>query len=196
MKQSRHFKLLDLFASLLFALVIAAPGALAQDFAGPSLSGEDSMAVPGMVGNSAAGAGGTFNGNGFNPGMPNYSGNRRNNLNSSAMNANGFNGGGLNGSGSYQGGMNEPPAIGFEMGHRGFANGGNNGNQTAVKLPASNCCGKVSRNSAYYANDYMNNGYALIAPGNAPGMTAGGGTASSGASYRPNNNFSSANRRP
>lgn len=117
-------------------------------------------------------------------------------LSANGFNQGGFNQGGFNGAGAVQTGFSEPPAVGFEMGHRGFANGGNNGNQTGVKLPASNCCGKVSRNSAYYANDYMNNGYALISPGNAPGMTSGGGTANGGAAYRSNNNFSSVNRRP
>lgn len=199
MKQSRHFESSNLLTMLLFVVFAASQttqGALAQDFAGPSLSGSDSMAVPGMVGNSAAGAGGGFNANGFNPSLPNYSGNRRNNMNAAALNANGFGQGGFNGAGAAQPGFNEPPAVGFEMGHRGFANGGNNGNQTGVKLPASNCCGKVSRNSAYYANDYMNNGYALISPGNAPGMATGGGTANGGAAYHSNNNFSSGNRRP
>lgn len=181
MKQSGHFEFFKLIAILLFVVFSGVQGAQAQDFAGPSLSGSDSMAVPGMVGNAAAGAGGGYGGNSYNPGMPNYSGNRRNNLNAAALNANGFGQGGFNGGGMVQPGLNEPPAIGFEMGHRGVANGGNNGNQTAVKLPASNCCGKVSRNSAYYANDYMNNGYALIAPGGAPGVSLGGGTANGGA---------------
>jgi len=181
MNQSWHFELLKLTATLLFVVLFEAPCALAQDFAGPSLSGSDSMAAPGMVGN--AGAAGGFGANGLNGGMPAYSGNRRNNLNAAAMKANGFGQGSFNQGGFNQNGnsqLNEPPAIGFEMGHRGFANGGNNGNQTSVKLPASNCCGKVSRNSSYYANDYMNNGYALLAPGNAPGMSTGAGTASGG----------------
>lgn len=142
--------------------------ALAQGYAGPSFSGSDSGSdnVPGLVGNNS-------NGSGYAHSAPNYWGNR--------------------GSGNSQpSNFNQAPAIGFEMGRAAIMNGGNNGGQTAVKLPAANCCGKATRNSAYYANDYMNNGYSLMgnAPANVPGMISnsvpGMGTAGGGTGFDPN----------
>ncbi len=165
MKQRWTLELLKRFTMLLVAALLPAAciqSSLAQGYAGPSFSGSDSGSanVPGMVGNSSGGSN-------YSRSAPSNWGNR--------------------GSG-YSQTSNQAPAIGFEMGQSAIMNGGNNGNQTAVKLPASSCCGKPTRNSAYYANDYMNNGYILTgnAPGNSAGMntnsvpgmnTAGGGAA-------------------
>ena len=143
----------------------------AQDYAGPSFSGADSGStnVPGLVGgNNSAGAGYAHT-------APNYWGNRS------------------GGSQAANSGSAPAPSIGFAMGHSGMAsNGGNTGNQTSVKLPAANCCGKTTRNSNYYANDYM--GLSDNSMANAPGNlgirsnTAPGISTIGGAGFNSNQN--------
>ncbi|MCC7530562.1 MAG: hypothetical protein IT342_18710 [Candidatus Melainabacteria bacterium] len=171
MKQRWHLEFSRRFAMLLVAAVmptVCMQSAWAQGYAGPSFSGADSGSekVPGMVGSAAAGSG-------YAHSAPNFWGNRGNG-NSQPSN------------------FNQAPAIGFEMGRSAIMNGGNNGSQTAVKLPAASCCGKATRNSAYYANDYMNNGYSLMgnAPGNVPGFNSNSvpmmSTAGGGAGFNPN----------
>ena len=179
MKQRWHLEFSSRFAILLVAAVMPAvcmPSAWAQGYAGPSFSGSASGSenVPGMVGNTSAGSG-------YAHSAPNFWGNRGN-------------------SNSQPSNFNQAPAIGFEMGRSAIMNGGNNGSQTAIKLPAANCCGKATRNSAYYATDYMNNGYSLMgnAPGNLPGNSPGNvpgfnsnsvpgmNTAGGGAGFNPN----------
>ncbi len=169
MKQRWHLESSRQLAVWLVAIVMPAsfaPGALAQGYAGPSFSGSDtgSANVPGMVGNSSGSSG-------YAHSAPNYWGNRGS-------------------GGSQNSNLNQAPAVGFEMGHSTVVNGGNNGSQAAVKLPAANCCGKATRNSAYYANDYMNNGYSLMgnAPGNLgfnAGAVPGMNTTGSGAGFSP-----------
>jgi len=148
MKQRWTLELTKLFTLCLAAALIPAaftPAVSAQDYAGPSPSGSDSAAVPGMVNSGAAGAG-------YAHSAPNFWGNR----------------GGFNSAGVPN--ISQPPAVGFDMGHSGYVNGGNNGGQSAVQLPASNCCGKATRNSAYYASKYA--GYNLFPTPDAPGMNA------------------------
>ncbi len=171
MKQRWHLELLKRFTMLLVAALLPSAcmqGALAQGYAGPSFSGSDSGSanVPGLVGNST-------NGSTYAHSAPANWGNR--------------------GMGNSQtSNFDQAPAIGFEMGRSAIMNGGNNGSQTAVKLPAASCCGKATRNSAYYANDYMNNGYIPTgnAQGSAAGMNAnsvaGMNTAGGGASFSSN----------
>ena len=171
MKQRWHLELSKRFAMLLVAALMPAvcmQAAWAQGYAGPSFSGSDSGSanVPGQVANTSADSG-------YAHSAPNYWGNRGS-------------------SGSQTSNFNQAPAIGFEAGRAAVMNGGNNGSQTAVKLPAASCCGKATRNSAYYANDYMNNGYSLMgnAPGNVPGANmnsvSGMSTAGSGAGFNSN----------
>lgn len=171
MKQRWTLELSMRFAMLLVAALLplfSVQSVWAQGYAGPSFSGPESSSdnVPGLVGNNSAGSS-------YAHSAPNYWGNR--------------------GSGNSQpNNFNQAPAIGFEMGRAAMMNGGNNGSQTAVKLPAANCCGKLTRNSAYYANDYMNNGYSLMgnAPGNVPGMNSnsvpGMSTAGGAGAFNPN----------
>lgn len=165
-KQRWHFELSRLIGSLLLAVFLPAlspgnclPGVWAQDTAGPSFSGSDTGSVPGMAGASA----------GYSHSAPSTWGR----------------GGAVAGaSASF---VNQPAAVGFAAGHSGYANGGNNGSQSAVKLPASNCCGKLTRNSGYYANEYSgymdtfmrnatSNAYSG-ASNSVPGMSTSGGGA-------------------
>jgi len=170
-KQSWHLEFLRLFSCLLLAMFLPAltpgnclPGALAQDTAGPSFSGSDTVNVPGMAGGHA----------GYAHSAP----------------SNWGRGGAVAGaSASF---VNQPAAVGFAAGHSGYVNGGNNGSQSAVKLPASNCCGKLTRNSGYYSNEYSgymdsfmrnatSNAYSG-APNSIPGVSTNGG----GAAYARN----------
>lgn len=165
LKQRWHLEFSKLLAVLFLAALLPAASiqaASAQDYAGPSFSGSDSGSanVPGMVGGNSAGAGYTHS-------APNSWGGRSGSAQAANM------------------GQSPAPSIGFAMGHSGYgANGGNNGSQTAIKLPAANCCGKTTRNTNYYANDYMglsdnsmanargNSGFGL---NSAPGMGTMGG---------------------
>lgn len=170
-KQRWHLEFSKLFGMLLVTAILPSflpgnclPGAFAQDMAGPSFSGSDSGNAPGMVGSSGA--------SGYSHSAPSNWGNR---------------GGAGGGQGSY---LNQQPAVGFAAGHSGYANGGNNGSQSAVKLPASNCCGKLTRNSGYYSNEYSgymdsfmrnatsNGASTMNASNSMPGInTTGGGAA-------------------
>ena len=164
-KHRWHLQALRSFSSMLMAVLLPAlsvgvfaQGVLAQETAGPSFAGTDGN-VPGLSSNSG----------GYNHNAPSTWGR------GGSVAAN---------SASY---VNQPGAVGFAAGHSGYVNGGNNGNQSAVKLPASNCCGKLTRNSNYYPNEYsgymesfMRNATSGGAAGSnaVPGMsTAGGGAA-------------------
>lgn len=179
----RRFYLLLVALAVPIAIPLALPQiSLAKDVAGPSFSGgETSKGAHGKGGNASnggyAGSGAYASNGGYAP-VGGYS-------NSNGMQTSNF---------------NQSGAVGFDRGHASngsFSNGGNNGSQSAIKLPAANCCGKMTRNSSYYQNDYAG-GYNAF--GNGMGSSPGGnmsnasnsaqyaGTASGGAYFGGGNN--------